>query len=303
MNIRDLEYFQRLALEKSYSKVAAFYHVSQPTITYAIKRLETELNIPLVNRSQAHKNVALTSAGRQFLQHVNTILRELRIAKEEISHLTIKKLPLGLPPIIGNYYFPKLSPQLLKADILPHLIIRREGSENLLRQVKLGRLDVGLIGSLDPIQVESLSAEILTKKKFKIVVAKNHPLAQQKEVAFGKLTTEKFLLLSEQYVHHHAFLRLSQQNNLDPQVIYQSDDLDILKGMIKSGMGVGFLAELAINSDDNLVTLDLTDNNQPQFLISLVYRNSSILPPIMEKLLELIRQIVTKDEIKKVQKD
>ena len=73
--------------------------------------------------------------------------------------------------------------------------------------------------------------------------------------------------------------------------------------MIKSGMGVGFLAELAINSDDNLVTLDLTDNNQPQFLISLVYRNSSILPPIMEKLLELIRQIVTKDEIKKVQKD
>lgn len=93
MNIRDLEYFQRLALEKNYSKVAAFYHVSQPTITYAIKRLESELNIALVNRSQAHKHVALTNAGRQFLQHVNTILRELRIAKEEISHLTIKKLP------------------------------------------------------------------------------------------------------------------------------------------------------------------------------------------------------------------
>ena len=72
--------------------------------------------------------------------------------------------------------------------------------------------------------------------------------------------------------------------------------------MIKSGMGVGFLAELAINPDDNLVTLDLTDNNQPQFLISLVYRNSSILPPIMDKLLELIRQIVTKDEIKKFKK-
>ena len=105
------------------------------------------------------------------------------------------------------------------------------------------------------------------------------------------------------YVHHHAFLRLNQQNNLDPQVIYQSDDLDILKGKIKSGMGVGFLAELAINPDDNFVTLDLTDNNQPQFLISLVYRNSSILPSIMENLFELIRQVVASDEIKKVQKD
>ncbi|MCD1024688.1 LysR family transcriptional regulator [Enterococcus sp. SMC-9] len=303
MNIRDLEYFQRLALEKNYSKVADFYHVSQPTITYAVKRLETELNVSLVNRNQAHKNITLTPAGRQFLLHVNSILRELRIAKQEMTHFTAKKLPLGLPPIIGNYYFPKLSPKLLQADILPHLIIQREGSENLLRQIKLGRLDVGLIGSLDAIHEDFLNTEILTKKKFKIVAAPTHPLATKKTVAFADLGDEKFLLLSEQYVHHHAFARLSQSSNTDPKIIYQSDDLDILKGMIKSGMGIGFLAELAVSPDDNLVTIDLSDLTQPQFLISLIHRNSSIVTPIMEELLALIRQVVTEDENKKVQKD
>lgn len=300
MNIRDLEYFQRLALEKNYSKVADFYHVSQPTITYAIKRLETELNVNLVNRNQAHKNITLTNAGRQFLLHVNSILRELRIAKQEMTHFSAKKLPLGLPPIIGNYYFPKLSSKLLQTDILPHLVIQREGSENLLRQIKLGRLDVGLIGSLDTITTDILQSEVLTKKKFKIVVAPTHPLATKKNIAFADLAKENFLLLSEQYVHHRAFTRLIQASNTDPKVIYQSDDLAILKGMIKSGIGIGFLAELAISSDDNLIAIDLADANQPQFLISLLYRNNSISTPIMAELLTLIRQIVVEDENKKL---
>ncbi|EOH84418.1 hypothetical protein UAS_02257 [Enterococcus asini ATCC 700915] len=66
MNIKDLEYYQRLVYEKSFSKVADFYQVSQPTITYAIKRLETELNVTLLERDRSHKNISLTPAGQQF---------------------------------------------------------------------------------------------------------------------------------------------------------------------------------------------------------------------------------------------
>jgi len=57
MNFKDLEYFQRLVREKSFTKVANAFHVSQPTITYAVKRLEEELGTELVYRDQYHKQL------------------------------------------------------------------------------------------------------------------------------------------------------------------------------------------------------------------------------------------------------
>lgn len=295
MNIKDLEYYQRLVYDKNFSKVADFYHVSQPTITYAIKRLENELNVPLLVRDRSHNNLELTPAGRQFSLHANKILRELRIAKREMSHFNTQQIPFGLPPIIGNYYFPKLSKQLLEQDILQHLKIIRDGSENLLRQIRLGAIDIGIIGSIKPFAEDALKSELLKEKKFQIIVAKDHPLAAQYEVAFNDLLNENFVLLSERYVHLHAFQQLSASSNFEPNVVYQSDDLQILKSMIKDGVGIGFLAEIAIQPEDNLIALDLTDNHQPRFYISMVQRSAEISTALHKNFTELIRNIFLED--------
>ncbi|MDT2757991.1 hypothetical protein P7G51_11420 [Enterococcus asini] len=82
-----------------------------------------------------------------------------------------EQIPFGLPPIIGNYYFPKLSKQLLDQDILQHLKIIRDGSENLLRQIRLGQIDIGIIGSINPLTEDDLKSELLKEKKFQIIVA------------------------------------------------------------------------------------------------------------------------------------
>lgn len=60
MNFKDLEYFQRLVREKSFTKVAKAFHVSQPTITYAVKRLEEELGTELVYRDSNTELTLLT---------------------------------------------------------------------------------------------------------------------------------------------------------------------------------------------------------------------------------------------------
>lgn len=291
MNIKDLEYYQRLVYEKSFSKVADFYQVSQPTITYAIKRLETELNVTLLERDRSHKNINLTPAGWQFSQHVNKILRELRIAKREMSHFNTEQIPFGLPPIIGNYYFPKLSKQLLDQDILQHLKIIRDGSENLLRQIRLGQIDIGIIGSITPLTEDGLKSELLKEKKFQIIVAKNHPLASKTQVAFRDLLDENFVLLSERYVHLYAFQQLTATSSFEPHVVYQSDDLQILKSMIKDGVGIGLLAEIAIQPEDNLLAIDLIDDNQPLFYISMVQRSAEISTPLHKSFTELIRRV------------
>lgn len=297
MNIRDLEYYQRLAYEKSFSKVADYYHVSQPTITYAIKRLENDLQVKLIERDRSHKTITLTPAGRQFSQHVNKILHEIRVTKREMSRYNSTQLPFGLPPIIGNHYFPRLTQYLLDQDILQHFKIVRDGSENLLRQIINGKVDIGIIGSLHPITNESLTSKLLVEKKFQIIVNKQHPFASRSDsgIFFKELIDEEFVLLGEQFVHLHAIQQLGESSNFDPEVIYQSDDLQILKSMIKNGVGIGFLAEIAIQPEDNLVALDLLDSQQPSFFISLVQRSVELSSPLLEKLSASIEQVFRED--------
>jgi DNA-binding transcriptional LysR family regulator len=74
MNFRDLTYFDALATLKNYTAVAQQFNVSQPTITYAIKRLEDELNTQLLIRDHSHHQIELTANGRQLEQHVTIIL-------------------------------------------------------------------------------------------------------------------------------------------------------------------------------------------------------------------------------------
>lgn len=69
MNVKDLKYFVKLQELKSYSDTAHYFGVSQPTITYAVKRLETEYQTELIVRKSYANSVTLTHAGDQILAH------------------------------------------------------------------------------------------------------------------------------------------------------------------------------------------------------------------------------------------
>ena len=102
MNTKDLQYFHQLASLKNFSKVAATFQVSQPTVTVAIQRLEKQFAVPLIVRDRSHHAVELTSFGRQLDRHVVNILNELELAQKEAAHTQMKQVRFGLPPIIGN---------------------------------------------------------------------------------------------------------------------------------------------------------------------------------------------------------
>lgn len=129
-----------------------------------------------------------------------------------------------------------------------------------------------------------------------IVVSPNHPLAKRKEIAFSELKDEPFVLLNEHYVHPTAFKKMAQQAHFDPQIIYQNSNLNILKGMIREQIGIGFLAELAILPEDNLVMIPITDQPQPMFIISLVQRDQVLDSTIRGQLIELIRGFSQQNE-------
>lgn len=292
MNTRDIEYYVQIVKQKNFTKVAKYFQVSQPTITYALKRLEKELDAVLITRDRSHHELVITPAGKQLFIHAQSILQEIKMAKAEITQLQKKKLRFGMPPIIGNEYFPKLSSYFIKSQLMDQIEITDGGSRDLYGMIHQGRIDLAILGSTQPIIDQKLEIELLLDKRFMIVVAPTHPFADRQTISFSDLTAEQFVLLNEHYVHPAAFKKLAKQAHIEPKVVYQSNDLAILKSMIQENIGIGFLTEIAIHPEDHLVSIPLSDQVQPHFLISLAKRTQQIPTPLQENVVEVIQQFM-----------
>ncbi|WP_338217658.1 LysR family transcriptional regulator [Lacticaseibacillus salsurivasis] len=288
MNTRDLQYFQALTKIKSFSQVAANFHVTQPTISMAVKRLESHFGIQLIDRDQSHGVIKITPAGEQLAGHVQVIIAELTAAEAELARARSSKIRLGLPPIIGNFYFPKLAPQLVAADLMQHLQPLEKGSANLLEALRAGSLDLGLLGSSGPLDAPALKVQPLTASPFTIVVPPDHPLAHKPAVTFAEVADEPFVTLTEGFVHTKAFAWFTHASGVQPSIVYRTADVTLLKRMIQTHVGIALLAQMAVLPSDNLVAVPIIAANQPAFDIALVAGKNAAPTPELTQLTQIL---------------
>lgn len=290
MNIKDLNYFHQLIKTKNFSQTAKDFKVSQPAVTLAIKRVETEFNSQLFIRNHSHQALQVAPSGYQLDEHVKQILNELTLARKELKRISSEKILFGLPPIIGTYFFPAVTPLLLQAGLMNSLETVEVGSKDMLELLKKGTLDLALIGSLGQLVDPQIKSRTFKTADFKIIVSPANLLAQKRKVTFKELAGQPFIVLKEGFVHANAFKQMCQRNGLKPRIIYQTNDVHILKAMVKENVGIAFLTDLAVSEADGLVKLDLADQNQPHFMISAAYRQNQLLSAKQKKLIAILLQ-------------
>jgi DNA-binding MarR family transcriptional regulator len=107
MNTRDLEYFVALCDEKNFSQVAKQFGVTQPTITLALKRLESQFAIQLIDRDQSHGSLTITPAGQQLYQRAKVVGKQLKPrSKKNCARCAILKFALGCRRSLAVFIFP-----------------------------------------------------------------------------------------------------------------------------------------------------------------------------------------------------
>ncbi|KRK33714.1 LysR family transcriptional regulator [Loigolactobacillus bifermentans] len=290
MNTKDLAYFNDLISQKSFSKVAQNFGVSQPTITMAIKRLEADFGAPLVIRDRVHNAIHVTPSGEQLAVHAKVILRELDLAHQEIINLTQNRLVLGLPPIIENYYFPKVSARLAAAGLLDSLETVEGGSIWLRQAVRNGQVDMTLLGSVEPLAYQDLVAEEFDRQPFCIYVSAEHRLAQRKRIYFNELRGEDFVFFNSNFIHNTAFTQLTRRNHFQPKIVFRSNDMHVLMKLVAENIGVAFLTKIIDQPAENVVRLDLLDPEPPEFITSIVYRTNHLLTPQQAQLRQILHE-------------
>lgn len=291
MNIRDLEYFQELSRLNSFTGVANSFEVSQPTITYAVRRLEEHYHCELFVKDPSHRSVVLTQEGEILAKHIDAILQELHISEKELARASHHQIKMGFPPIIRARILSALLKKGLDISFLSDFQMLGAGSLDLLDQLIEGELDFSLIGSLHPLEHPKLVTKELYQRRFYIMVSEKHPLAQRPSVGFDELLDEKFILLDEGHIHLEAFNQLNDAYDNQAKVLLKLSEVSMIGQMVRENLGITFMTDFVLFSDiDGIVKIPLTDDPH-RFHVSYAYPKNTVPSPAVTQLIDQLENL------------
>lgn len=245
MNLRDLEYLVALAEHRHFGRAAEACFVSQPTLSTQIKKLEAELGVPLVERSP--RNVLLTPAGEQVVARARALLAEaddiVAIARQA-QDPEAGELRIGIFPTLAPYLLPHVVPDLHRRFPRLELLLVEEKTEVVLRLLREGRLDAGVLAL--PVPDQQLHVESLFTEDFVLAVPSDHPLAaDDAPVPTAVLADEPVLLLEEGHCLRDQALSVCRLAGGAERDGFRATSLETLRQMVSASVGITLLPELA----------------------------------------------------------
>src|SRR4051812_46575124 len=237
MEIHQLRYFVAVAEEGSFSNAAEREHVSQPSLSQQIQKLEAELNQQLFDRLP--RSVALTEAGRTLLEYARQILTGIADARRSLATLEQEvagRLSVGASPSISLYVLPRLIGRFQRAYPRVTFALYEDTTDKLARRLENGTLDV-VLASLGE-HAPTLTHYSLGTEQLLMLVPEKHRLATSETIKWSDLASEKFLLLHAVHSLSIQVRQLLAANNLNPEIVLEGAQLVTIASMVAAGLGV-----------------------------------------------------------------
>jgi LysR family hydrogen peroxide-inducible transcriptional activator len=291
MEMHQLRYFVAVAHTGSFSRAAEHCHVSQPSLSQQIQKLERSLRQKLFDRMG--RRVMLTDAGRLLLERAEAILetvddatRRLRDADEYQGG----RLAVGAIPTIAPYLLPLVLPSFLKKFPQIELTIQEDVTQHLLAAIVAGELDLALVAL--PIADARIQSEALFTEPLFLAVAHTHRLAKRRRIKLDDFSTERFLLLNEMHCLSDQVLRFCQANGCQPWIACRGEQITTIQSMIALDQGVSLLPDMArrVDHDKRRVYRPVADH-KPERTIGVIWRQRRYHSPTAERFLERLRQL------------
>ena len=292
MNIRDLEYLVALAEHKHFRRAADACHVSQPTLSGQIRKLEDELGIILLERTS--RKVLFTQSGLLLVDQAKTVLREVKLLKEMASNQGKEMtgpLHVGVIPTIGPYLMPHIVPALQNAFPDLELFLYESQTHQLLEQLETGRLDCASVASVR--ETEPFIEVPLFKERMLLAVAENHPWAKEQTIPMSMLKDREMLMLDDGHCLRNQALGYCFTAGAKENSHFQATSLETLRNMVAANAGMTLMPELAVLSEGERGGVKyLPCQPEPSRDVILVYRPGSPLRARYERIAEAIANSV-----------
>ena len=245
MNLQEFRYIAAVSSLRHFGRAAEACHVSQPTLSSQIRKLEEELGVALFERT--NKRVELTPAGERILEHANRILEEagqIEAIAKAVRDPMRGPLRLGVIPTLAPYLMPLILHSLQTE--YPGLTVElwEDGTRRLIEMVRNHRLDAALLATV--VEEPELTQLSLFDEPLMAALPPHHPLALHKTVAESELAGD-LLVLADGHCLSNQTLEACGRSQHD-QGGLQAASLETLVNLVAAGYGTTLIPALAAAS-------------------------------------------------------
>jgi DNA-binding transcriptional LysR family regulator len=275
MEVHQLRYFCAVAATGSFSRAAEQSHVSQPSLSQQILKLEDELGARLFDR--LGRSVRITEVGKAFLPRARAALHELEAARGDVVERMDSiagTVCVGAIPTVAPYLLPRVLSAFSRKFRRAQVSVVEEITPILLERLRAGAVDIAILAL--PIRGHEFeSFTLLTEPLFAALPAK-HPLSRHRAISLKDLRKEPFLLLRDGHCFRDNAVAACDRARVSPQVIFESGQFSSLLALVSAGMGVSLVPAMAVEKSSKCRYVRIADAQATRTIAAVVLRGRSL---------------------------
>lgn len=256
MQLQQLRYFTAVADTRHFTRAAEREHVAQPSLSQQIRVLERELGAELFHRARGH--ITLTDAGEALLPLARRILADTETARrevQEVAQLRSGRVRLGAPPSLCASLVPDVLRVFHGRYPGVELVVHEGGSQDLIRVLAAGELDLALIITPLPVQAPALATEELLREDLVVVSSPTEPApGPGGRIAVGDLRDRPLVMFRRGYDLRDFTLAACRAAGFEPSFSVEGGEMDAVLGFVHAGLGVAVVPRMVAGRSGLRVT-------------------------------------------------
>ena len=285
MTLDQLRYFQAVCKYSSVRRASEYLNISQPSVSNAINKLETEFGTMLFTRQS--KRLTLTKEGMMLLELANDLLLNADHTLQTMKELSDNKiLNLGIPPMLSSFILPILYGDFFRNYPDFKINIIEDDRTGLVRMLKEHKINMAFLPH-DGLIDAQLKSQPLIELDNVCCVSKQHRLSQKKSLTIEDLKDESLVLFKDSFFQTERILERFKQSGYNPNTLLHTSQVTTMQNMAASGLAVGFIFKFLIESSPGLVGIPLDPPMRTQ--ISLVWKQGEYLSSNMNHLIQFVK--------------
>lgn len=287
MNTKALHYFVVVAEMGSFSRAAEILHIAQSALSVSIKKLETSVGLTLLHRHE--KGVQLTDEGTRLYHHAKDILQKIEDATlemQELNGLVKGEVRLGVPSMMGSYFFPDILMAFKQRYPDLKLTIIDAGTQSIRKMLLDGELDLGVI--LNENVPDSLDIEPLIEDDMLVVVSPQHEFAERSAISIDDFFSQELIMFKKGYFHREMVDKLCVEHGFEPNISIETNLIPMILKVVQKDFAIGALLRLVTEQEKGVIGIPF--ETPITLKIGMAWRKSGYLSVADKAFMEFTKQ-------------
>lgn len=289
MDIKNLEYFLAVVRFNNFSRAARFLHISQPSISRAVKELENHFGVLLFQRDT--HTVQLTDAGfivAEQAQKIVSAFYNISAQIDGLGKLKVGHVHIALPPITAIRSFAPLLRKFQAAYPDIKVYLTELGPKDIEKSMANREYDFGIF---DPGKDTSYEKIWFERDPFEVVMHKDNPLSGKDVIDFEMLKHETFAMYTQKYNLYFWILRECQKAGFEPHIALETSQKDWMLQVAASNQGIAILPHKICQEIHLPDVVSRPLNPEQLFLnLALVWKKDHYLSPAAREFISFSQQ-------------